>query len=110
MVALATLGALALRHGLIEPTQPALRCDAAPWATADCVVRSLVVQAFVHQRLGLAALAVAALALWQRSTLLAVVAAALAGAGLVLYGAGWAAPAAVLALLAWVAASRPRGV
>jgi hypothetical protein len=99
---------LALRQLLVEPADVTHRCDAAPWAAADCIVRSLAVQAFIQQRLGIAALVLAAMAWPLRSTTLALVAGALAAAGLVLYGAGWSAPAAVLALLAWVRAGRPK--
>jgi hypothetical protein len=106
VVASAIAIALALRHGLVEPALVAQRCDAAPWQGVDCVVRSLTVQVFIHQRLGMAAFGLAILALWRRSLFGSVAAAGMAAAGLVLYGAGWAAPAAVLALLAWVVARR----
>lgn len=104
VVAAALSGAAALRFGLVEPVDVAQRCDAAPWGSAPCALRTVAVQAFVNQRLGIAALALACIALGLRSPRIALMAGVLAAAGLVLYGAGWSAPAAVLALLAWVSA------
>lgn len=116
VLSLAISVSLVLRHGLIEPAAVAHRCDAAPWAQADCVLRSLTVQAFVNQRVGIVATGIALVAwgllAWGlpigrlRVRWLALVAAALAGGGLVLYAAGWSAPALVAALLAWAAAGR----
>lgn len=104
-VAAAMGAAAALRFGLVEPADVAQRCDAAPWASAPCALRTAAVHAFANQRLGIAALVLACMALVLRSARLALLAGALATAGLVLYGAGWSAPAAVLALLAWVRAT-----
>jgi hypothetical protein len=106
----AALGAAAaLRFGLVEPVDVAQRCDETPWGSPLCALRTVAVQAFVHQRLGIAAFAIACTALAAHSSRVAapasLIAGVLAALGLVLYGAGWSAPAAVLALLAWVSAT-----
>lgn len=88
------------RHRLVEPADLTALCDAAPWETLTCTLRSLTVQAFVEQRLGLAALGTALGALLTRWRWLALLSLALACAGLVLYCARWAAPATLIAALA----------
>jgi hypothetical protein len=101
-VLLACVGAAAFgaRFGLVEPAGPSARCDAAPWGDAVCTLRSLVVQAFVDQRIGHLAWVAGALALALRSTALAGIGLAAGAAGLVLYSAGPAAPGLLLAALA----------
>ena len=102
--ALVMLGALALaslvRYRLVEPAELTAVCDAAPWDTPQCMLRSVAVQAFVNQRIGIAALACALAALLTHRRALALPALAAAGAGLVLYSTDWAAPAVLLAALA----------
>ena len=100
----ALLLASAARYGLIEPQAQAAACDPEPWRVG-CALRSLVIEAFIHQRLAWLALALALLATGLRSGALALAALAAGAAALVLYSAGLAAPAVLLALLVWV---RPR--
>lgn len=78
------LGAAWLRYGLIE--QPALAdlCSTAN-VPAWCPLRQALVLGFLHEAYGVAALAIAALALWRRSIALAAFAATLGGFALVLY-------------------------
>jgi hypothetical protein len=106
-VGLATLAAaLGARYGLVEPGEMARACDPRSWSEG-CRVRTLVIQAFIHQRVAWAGLGLAALAgvLWHFKValravpLLAVLGGAAALAGLVLYSAEPAAPALLLALL-----------
>ena len=114
MAALAPLGlalsALALaglaRYRLVEPADLTAVCDAAPWEGAICTLRSLTVQGFATQRLGLAAMACALLALVTRWRWAALTGLGLGSAGLVLYSVGWAAPAVLIAALLLV---RPGG-
>ena len=94
------------RYRLVEPADLTAVCDAAPWEGAVCTLRSLTVQAFAAQRLGLAAMACALLALVTRWRWAALTALALGSAGLVLYSVGWAAPAVLIAALVLV---RPGG-
>ncbi len=94
---LALAAALAARHGLVEPAAMAQACDPQPWQPG-CVVRSLVVQAFIHQRIAWAALALAIVALVWRSTGFAKAAFAIGLAALVLYSADLAAPSVLMAL------------
>jgi hypothetical protein len=88
------------RYRLVEPAALTALCDAMPWDSPSCIVRSLAVQAFVDGRLGMLALALAVLALLTRWRTVGLIALAAAGAGLVLYSTRWAAPAALLAGLA----------
>ena len=88
------------RHRLVEPAALTALCDAMPWDSPRCILRSLTVQAFAGGRLGMFALALAVLALLTRWRTVGLVALAAAGAGLVLYSTRWAAPAALLAGLA----------
>lgn len=94
--------ALLTRHGLVEPADWTARCDAAPWSAAPCVVRSVVVQTFVDQRIGWVALIFGLLASVWRSRLLAGLGLASGAAGLVLYSAGPAAAGLLLSALVWV--------
>jgi hypothetical protein len=98
------LGALLLaslaRYRLVEPAELTVLCAALPWDSPACVLRSLTVQAFADQRLGLAAVTLALLAVATRWRAVALLALAVAGAGLVLYSTRWAAPAVLLAALA----------
>jgi hypothetical protein len=101
VLAALTLAALA-RHRLVEPADLSAVCDAAPWEGAVCTLRTLTVQGFAAQRLGLAAMACALLALVTRWRWAALTALALGSAGLVLYSVGWAAPAVLIAALVLV--------
>lgn len=107
------------RFAWVEHGATAAFCDGGGdgWV---CILRSAVIQAFIHDRLGSAALVLAALAgglAWwraaasrprmalglhriQRTLLLAALAAS--SAGLWLYAAPWAAPALLLAAAVWV--------
>jgi hypothetical protein len=107
------------RFAWVEHAATAARCDGGA-LDAVCLLRSAVIQAFILDRLGLAAvglaLCAAGLAWWrtqasssrlalgvhraQRAALLAALAAS--SAGLWLYAAEWAAPALLLAAAAWV--------
>ena len=103
---LALAAALAARHALVEPGAMAQACDPQPWQ-AGCVARSLVVQAFIHQRIAWAALGLGFAALFLRSRGLATAAFAIGLAALVLYSADLAAPAVLLALAVLAAARGP---
>lgn len=92
--------AFGARFGLVEPPALTARCDAAPWGDGVCVLRSLVVQTFVEQRIGHLAWIAGALALGTRSAALSWAGLAAGAAGLVLYSAGPAAPGLLLAALA----------
>lgn len=111
--------AAAARFVWVEHAATAARCDGGA-VDAVCALRSAVIQAFIHDRLSLAAvglaLCAAALAWWraeannprlalgihraQRTVLLAALAAS--SAGLWLYATQWAAPALLLAAAVWV--------
>lgn len=93
------------RYRLVEPAALTALCDAMPWDSPRCIVRSLTVQAFANGRLGIFALALAMLALLTRWRTIGLIALAAAGAGLVLYSTRWAAPAALLAGLALLPAT-----
>lgn len=95
------------RYRLVEPAALTALCDAMPWDSTTCIVRSLTVQAFADGRLGMLALALAVLALLTRWRTAGLIALAAAGAGLVLYSTRWAAPAALLAGLALLRAAVP---
>jgi hypothetical protein len=114
-----TAAAAAARFAWVEHAATAAFCDGGSGGLV-CTLRSAVIQAFIHDRLGSAALALAALAAglagWratvsspgtalglhhvQRTVLLAALAAS--SAGLWLYAAPWAAPALLLAAAVWV--------
>lgn len=97
----------AARHGLVEPADLTARCDAARWGDSACVVRTLVVQTFVDQRIGLLAMACGLWATGVRSRGLAVIGLASGAAGLVLYSAGPAAAGLLLSALVWVRPGTP---
>ena len=105
------LGALLLaslaRYRLVEPAGLTALCDAMPWDSPSCILRSLTVQAFAAERLGMLALALAVLALLTRWRAVGLFALAAASAGLVLYSTRWAAPAALLAGLGLLRAAVP---
>jgi membrane-bound ClpP family serine protease len=63
------------------------------------MIRSWIIQAFVHQRLGWVALVLALLSLPTRSHWIAAIALFIACAGLILYTTELCAPAALLALI-----------
>jgi hypothetical protein len=87
------------RHRLVEPADLTAACDAAPWEGLACSLRTMTVQMFAAQRLGLLSLAAAVVATVTRWRSLALVALAAGTAGLVLYSTLFAAPAVLLALL-----------
>jgi hypothetical protein len=99
--ALALLFAAYLRYGLIEYGPVATHCDAggSGWR---CLLRSAVIQSFIHQRLGWTCLVVAALALVLSSRWLASLALFLACCGLLLYSTALSGPAVLLALLVFI--------
>jgi hypothetical protein len=97
-----------LRTQLIEPAEITALCVATPWESPTCAVRSLAIAAFTGQRIGILALAAAVLALLARWRGLAMMTLPVAAAGLVLYAAGWSAPALLLAALAVLPAT-PEG-
>lgn len=103
------LGALLLaslaRYRLVEPAALTALCDAMSWDSPLCILRSLTVQAFAAERLGMVALALAVLALLTRWRAAGLFALAAASAGLVLYSTRWAAPAVLLAALALLPAT-----
>jgi len=74
-----------VRYGLIERDDLGTLCPAtaAPWW---CVLRALIVQAFLNDGFGLASVALAALSAWRRSALAAYLAVAIGTVGMVLYG------------------------
>jgi hypothetical protein len=100
----ALAAATAVRHGLVEPAELTARCDASPWTAADCVMRTLSVQTFVHQRVGWVALMAGLVALGLRDGALrrwlSLMALACGAWGLMLYSSAYAAPAVLLAALA----------
>jgi len=101
-VALASLALAAmLRFQLVEPAAMTATCDALRWQ-GWCALRTLTIEAFIHDRLAMAALAVAILALLRHSRRLGLLALAAASGGLMLYSATLAAPAVLLAALALV--------
>ncbi len=89
------------RYQLIEPAHLTYLCDGGS-REAWCTVRSWIIQAFVHQRIGWVALGIAALAFLTGWRPMAGMALFLASAGLVLYTTELSAPAALLALLVFV--------
>ena len=97
--------AAAARHGLIEPADVTFRCDGGA-RDGWCSVRAWTIQAFVHQRIGWAALALAAIATLTGWRILAGAALFVACAGLILYTTELCAPAALLAMLVFVRESR----
>jgi hypothetical protein len=94
-----TLASL-VRYRLVEPADLTALCVATPWDSPACMLRSLAVQAFSGQRIGMAALACALVALLTGRHRIALLALAIASVGLVLYSTAWAAPAVLLAALA----------
>ena len=96
--ALVVLVASLLRYFAIEPEEIAHACQPDPWSGL-CAARSALIQLFLGQRIGWAALLVAIAALFLRRRAVASVALALAGAGLVLYSPEPSAAALVMSLL-----------
>jgi hypothetical protein len=87
-----------VRFSWIEAPELAAHCDAgAPGGV--CALRAWIIQAFIHQRLGWAALGLAALAYGMASPWVAGAAVFLACSGLVLYSTELSAPAVLLACL-----------
>jgi hypothetical protein len=87
------------RSQLVEPAHWSATCDAAPWQGAWCPLRSALIEVFVSQRIGWAALAVAVGAAVLRKRPFAYAALGLGCAGLVLYSVSAAAPAVLVAAL-----------
>ncbi len=104
--AIALALAAAVRHGLIEPADVTARCDGGA-TDSWCMVRAWTIQAFVNQRIGWAALALAVLATVTGWRTLAGAALFVACAGLILYTTELCAPAALLALLVLVREGQP---
>ena len=81
--------ASAVRYGLIERDELGPFCDAqrsAPWW---CGLRMLIIRAFLHDAFGLSSVALAAVALWRRSSLAAYLALVIGTWGMVLYTFTW---------------------
>jgi hypothetical protein len=99
------LAALA-RYGLVEAGPVAAFCDAggSGWR---CTIRSVVIQAFILDRLGWAALVLATIAWGVGNSWLAAISLFLACAGLVLYSTQLCAPAALLAALVFARDRHP---
>ena len=95
------------RHGLVEPAGLSATCDAAPWQGLACSLRTLTVQAFVQQRLGVVALAFALLATAMRWRWAAWLALATGSAALLLYATGLGASAVLLAALVCARPGQP---
>jgi hypothetical protein len=102
---LSLLAAAFVRYEWIESSQVAAPCDSGITSVL-CTVRSWIVQAFVHQRLGWAALGFAATAYTFKVTWVAGFALFLACCGLVLYSTELSAPAALLAALVFAKDSK----
>ena len=98
---------LAARYLLVEPAAFTAACERDPWQ-AGCTLRTLVVEAFLQQRIGWVALAGAILATVSRRQWIASFALAAGCAGMVLYSTQTAAPAALLAALVMVRGAGPR--
>mgnify|MGYP001225583893 CR=1 FL=1 len=96
--ALVMLVAALLRFLAVEPEEIAHACQPDPWSGL-CAARSALIQLFLGQRIGWAALLVAVAALLLRRRALASVALALAGAGLVLYSPEPSAAALVMSVV-----------
>jgi hypothetical protein len=95
---LSLLAAAFVRYAWIEAVDVAAPCDAGAGGLI-CTLRAWIIQAFVHQRLGWAALGSAAFAFVLQSSWAASAALFLACSGLVLYSTELSAPAALLAAL-----------
>ena len=93
--------AAAARHGLVEPADITTRCDGGA-QDAWCSVRTWIIQAFVNQRIGWVALALAVIATVTGWRSIAAAALFAACAGLILYTTELCAPAALMALLVFV--------
>ena len=93
--------AAAARHGLIEPADVTGRCDGGA-QDGWCTVRAWTIQAFVNQRIGWVALAMAVIATVKGWRTLAGAALFVACAGLILYTTELCAPATLLAMLVFV--------
>lgn len=93
--------ASAARYRLIEPADITAHCDSGG-QEAWCMLRFWIIQAFVHQRIGWAALGLALVAVLTSWRIVAGAALFTACAGLILYITELSAPAALLALLVFV--------
>lgn len=93
--------AAAARYGLVEPADMTARCDGGA-QEVWCSVRAWTIQAFVNQRIGWAALALAAIATLTGWRSVAGTALFTACISLILYTTELGAPAALMALLVFV--------
>lgn len=84
VIVIVALGATLLRYGFIEPADAAHACDGTggPWW---CGTRNLIVQGFLTYAYGYAAVLMALISLFWRSTVSAVLAASLGVIALQLY-------------------------
>ena len=105
VVRLVSAHAAYVRFSWVEAHDVAARCDAGATGLV-CALRTWVIQAFIHQRLGWAALALAAVAYAFRSPWAAGMALFLACSGMVLYSTELGAPAALLAALVFAKAGK----
>jgi hypothetical protein len=94
------------RYGLVEPADTTAHCDGGA-QDAWCVVRRWTIQAFVNERIGWVAWGLALAGVLGASRVTAAAALFVASAGLVLYNTELCAPAALLAVLAWVREGQP---
>jgi glycerol uptake facilitator-like aquaporin len=80
--------ATAVRYGLVERDDLGSICQtaASPWW---CDLRMLVIRGFLNDVFGRASLVLAALAIWRRSALAAMLAVAIGTFGMVLYSFSW---------------------
>ena len=80
--------ATAVRFGLVERDDLGSICQSAasPWW---CDLRMLVIRGFLNDVYGLSSLALAALAIWRRSAVVATLAIAIGTFGMVLYSFTW---------------------
>ena len=93
-----TAGASAIRYGMIEAPDAAALCEGgvARW----CSLRQWIVILFLNHAFGIAAVALATIAVLRPQVILVAPAAATSGIALLLYNADFGALAAVLAILA----------
>lgn len=80
--------ATAVRYGLVERDDLGSICQSAasPWW---CDLRMLVIRGFLNDVFGRASVVLAALAIWRRSVIAAMLAVAIGTFGMVLYGFTW---------------------
>ena len=88
LVIVACAVAFAVRYGLVERDDLGSICPSAasPWW---CDLRMLVIRGFLNDVFGLSSVVLAALAVWRRSAIAAMLAVAVGTFGMVLYGFTW---------------------